>query len=80
MRGSVRRGAAGCSWTICRRWRFAGRNLARPGRTIRLKLLKIGALVSVSVRRIRFRLASGYPHPDLFRQVLANLRHGLSPG
>ena len=50
--------------------------------TIRLKLLKIGALVSVSVsvRRVRFRMASGYPHADFFRQVLANLRHGLSPG
>ena len=48
--------------------------------TIRLKLLKIGALVSVSVRRVRFRLASGYPYADLFWQVLANLRHGLSPG
>jgi len=48
--------------------------------TIRLKLLKIGALVSVSVRRIRFRMASGYPYAHLFWQVLANLRHGLSPG
>jgi hypothetical protein len=48
--------------------------------TIRLKLLKIGALVSVSVRRVRFRLASGYPYADLFRQVLYNLRHGRSPG
>jgi hypothetical protein len=48
--------------------------------TIRLKLLKIGALVSVSVRRVRFRLASGYPYVDLFRQVLHNLRHGPSPG
>jgi len=48
--------------------------------TIRLKLLKIGALISVSVRRVRFRLASGYPYADLFRQVLYNLRHGPSPG
>jgi hypothetical protein len=48
--------------------------------TIRLKLLKIGALVSVSVRRIRFRLASGYPEARLFAQVLSNLRHARSPG
>ncbi len=48
--------------------------------TIRLKLLKIGALIAVSVRRIRFRMASGYPHADLFRQVLENLRHDPSPG
>ncbi len=48
--------------------------------TIRLKLLKIGALVSVSVRRVRLRMASGYPYAQLFAQVLDNLRHGLSPG
>jgi len=48
--------------------------------TIRLKLLKIGALVSVSVRRIRFRLASGYPEARLFAQILSNLRHARSPG
>ena len=29
--------------------------------TIRLKLLKIGALVTVSVRRIRIAMASGFP-------------------
>jgi hypothetical protein len=64
-----------------RRVGLRGTELARAQcGTIRLKLLKIGALVSVSVRRIRFRLASGYPHAELFRQVLANLRHGLSPG
>jgi hypothetical protein len=48
--------------------------------TIRLKLLKIGALVSVSVRRVRFRMASGYPYADLFRQVLATLHHQPRPG
>ena len=64
-----------------RRVGLRGTELARAQcGTIRLKLLKIGALVSLSVRRIRFRMASGYPHADLFRQVLANLRHGLSPG
>jgi hypothetical protein len=30
--------------------------------TIRLKLLKIGALVRTSVRRIKFAMASGYPY------------------
>lgn len=44
--------------------------------TIRLKLLKIGALVSLSVRRVRFRMASGYPYAAVFRQVLQNLRDG----
>jgi hypothetical protein len=64
-----------------RRVGLRGTELARAQcGTIRLKLLKIGALVTVSVRRIRFRMASGYPHADLFWQVLANLRHGPSPG
>jgi len=48
--------------------------------TIRLKLLKIGALVSVSLRRVRLRMASGYPYTQLFAQILPNLRRGLSPG
>jgi hypothetical protein len=30
--------------------------------TIRLKLLKIGALVRVSVRRVKLAMASGYPY------------------
>lgn len=41
--------------------------------TIRLKLLKIGALVRVSVRRVCFALASGYPYQALFARVLVNL-------
>jgi hypothetical protein len=64
-----------------RRVGLSGTALARAQcGTIRLKLLKIGALVSVSVRRVRFRMASGYPHAELFGQVLRNLRHGPSPG
>jgi hypothetical protein len=43
--------------------------------TIRLKLLKIAAIVEVSVRRVRVRLASACPRQDLFavvhRQLLA---------
>jgi hypothetical protein len=42
--------------------------------TIRTKLFKIGALVRVSVRRIRLSLASGYPWQSLFQQVWINLR------
>lgn len=34
--------------------------------TIRLKLLKIGAQVRVSVRRVKFALASGCPEQDVF--------------
>lgn len=63
-----------------RRVGLRGTELARAQcGTIRLKLLKIGALLSVSVRRVRLRMASGYPHADLFWQVLGNLRHGLPP-
>ena len=37
--------------------------------TIRLRLLKIGALVRVSVRRVWISLPRSYPWPDLFAQV-----------
>ena len=40
--------------------------------TIRLKLLKIGALVTISVRRIKFAMASGCPWQHEF--ALAHLR------
>ena len=42
--------------------------------TIRLKLFKIGALVSVSVRRVAIRFASGYPYAALFAAVLTQLQ------
>jgi hypothetical protein len=63
-----------------RRVGLRGTDLARAQcGTIRLKLLKIGALISVSVRRVRFRLASGYPYAALFRTVLANLQASHVP-
>ncbi len=42
--------------------------------TIRLKLLKIGALIRVTVRKIWISLADSYPSPSLFRQVCENLQ------
>jgi len=42
--------------------------------TIRLKLLKIGALVRVSVRRIKFAMASSYPMADVWRSAAVRLR------
>jgi hypothetical protein len=42
--------------------------------TIRLKLLKIGALIKISVRRIVVCLSSAYPWKELWTQVMANLR------
>ena len=42
--------------------------------TIRLRLLKIGALVRITVRRVWISLPRSYPWPDLFAQV----HHALS--
>jgi hypothetical protein len=42
--------------------------------TIRTKLLKIGAQVRVTVRKVWISMASSYPWQDLYRQVWMNLR------
>ena len=42
--------------------------------TIRLKVLKIGARISVSARRILVSLASGYPYQREFSMIVDNLR------
>ena len=42
--------------------------------TIRLKLLKIGALIQVTVRKVWVRMPSGYPYQALFSQVLRQFR------
>ena len=42
--------------------------------TIRLKLLKIGAQVRVSVRRIKVAMASGYPYGHEYALAHAYLR------
>jgi hypothetical protein len=42
--------------------------------TIRTKLLKIGAQIRVSVRRVWISMASSYPWQDVYRQVWWNLR------
>ena len=46
--------------------------------TIRLKLLKIGAQVQVTVRRVVVRLASSYPFQELFLAIYRRLR-GMEP-
>ena len=43
-------------------------------RTMRCRLLKLGARVTVSVRRVTASLSSAFPLQTLFAQVLANLR------
>jgi hypothetical protein len=58
-----------------RRTALAGTELERAQcGTIRLKLLKIGAQVRVTVRNIRISLTGGYPHAALLARVLAPSR------
>ena len=57
-----------------RRTALAGTELAHAqASTIRTKLLKIGAVVVKSVRRIVLRLSSAYPLQSLFRTVVARV-------
>jgi len=46
--------------------------------TIRLKLLKIGAQVTVSVRRVKFALASACPLQDIFAVACTRLRQAAA--
>ncbi len=57
-----------------RRLGLKGTRLARAQvNTIRLKLIKIGAVIVRNTRRVRFRLASACPYQDLFRLVAQRL-------
>ncbi|MFO0888285.1 MAG: IS1380 family transposase [Isosphaeraceae bacterium] len=57
-----------------RRLGLAGTELAEAQcQTIRLKLLKIGALVRVTVRKVWVHLSGGCPYAELFRRVQARL-------
>ena len=42
--------------------------------SIRLKVLKIGAQVHVTVRRVWIRMAAGYPYQEVFQQAFDNLQ------
>jgi hypothetical protein len=56
-----------------------GTELARAQcSTIRLKLLKIGAQIRVTVRKVWVSLAESYPYQHIFKQVYENLT-GLCP-
>lgn len=58
-----------------RRLGLRGTDLAQAQcSTIRLKLLKIGALIRISVRRVYLLLASGYPHQELFARIYRQLQ------
>jgi len=57
-----------------RRLGLQGTELARAQVvTIRIKLLKIGAVIVRNTRRVRFLLPSAYPAQALFRLVAAHL-------
>jgi hypothetical protein len=58
-----------------RRLGLKGTKLAKAQcNTIRLKLLKIGAQIKVTVRKVWVCLSESYPYQQLFRQVYENLR------
>jgi len=60
-----------------RRLALKGTELERAqASTIRLKLLKIGAVILRNTRRIRFLLSSHYPYQELFKIVSARLQSG----
>ena len=46
--------------------------------TIRLKLLKIGAQVTISVRRVKIALASSYPWQRTFALAYTRLRRAAA--
>jgi len=57
-----------------RRIALKGTELARAQcGTIRLKLLKVGAVIIKNTRRIRFLLSSAYPYQRLFKLVAQQL-------
>src|SRR5271157_5638677 len=59
---------------MLRRLGLAGTEFAKAQcTTIRLKLLKIGALIRITVRKVWVSLAGGYPYVGLFRQIHAQL-------
>jgi hypothetical protein len=60
-----------------RRLALRGTDLARAYvGTLRLRLLKIGAVILRNTRRVRFLLSSHYPEQRLFRTVVARLVPG----
>jgi hypothetical protein len=58
-----------------RRLALTGTELARAQvQTIRLRLLKIGAQLRITVRKIWISMASGFPYPNIFHQAWIALR------
>jgi hypothetical protein len=69
-----------CAYVLLERLRalgLAGTELARAQvGTIRLKLLKIGAVVVRNTRKVRLLLSSSYPYQAIFGQVVKALGSG----
>jgi hypothetical protein len=64
-----------CLLQALRRLGLRGTEMAQAQcQTIRLKLLKIGAQIRITVRKVWVSLAGGYPYAALFTQVYGNLR------
>jgi hypothetical protein len=62
-----------------RRIALAGTELASATcGSIRLKLLKIGAQITISVRRVKIALASSYPGQQLFALAQARLKRAAA--
>jgi len=58
-----------------RRLGLAGTVLAKAQcTTLRLKLLKIGALIRITARKVWVSMAAGYPYAELFRDISARLQ------
>ena len=68
---------SGLAYTLIealRRMALAGTRMAVASpNTIRLTLLRIGAVVVANTRRVRLLMSSAYPHQALFRQVALRL-------
>ena len=66
-----------CVLEALRRLGLAGTKMARAQcTTIRLRLLKIGARMRITARKVWISLATGYPWAGEFEQVYENLERG----
>jgi hypothetical protein len=74
----MRMNLAGCAYVLIhalRRLGLKGTEMERAqATTIRLRLLKIGARIRVTARKIWLSMASGFPLQGLFQQAWAQLR------
>jgi hypothetical protein len=63
-----------CVLEALRRLGLRGTEMARAQcQTIRVKLLKIGAQIRVTARKVWVAMASGYPYAEVYGQVFRNL-------